>query len=123
MEDQDRCRDCGEKLPADAPAGLCPACLLRAGSSGSPPAEGEQGWHDAPDTAAERESPPSVAAKSAQGALATLAAKAHAAELSGPAIIVVGKVVTLRDKLDWRPAAESRSLVANGRSTAVSGKD
>ena len=57
------------------------------------------------------------------GALATLAAKARAAELSGPAIIVVGKVVTLRDKLDWRPAAESRSLVANGRSTAASGKE
>jgi len=57
------------------------------------------------------------------GALATLAAKAHAAELSGPAIIVVGKVVTLRDRLDWHPAAESRLLGANGRSTAVSGKD
>jgi hypothetical protein len=25
MEDQDRCRECGEKRPADAPGGLCSA--------------------------------------------------------------------------------------------------
>jgi RNA polymerase sigma-70 factor, ECF subfamily len=31
MEDRDRCRECGEKRPADAPGGLCSACLLRAG--------------------------------------------------------------------------------------------
>ena len=36
------------------------------------------------------------------GTLGTLAAKARAAELSGPSIIIVGTVVTLRDKLDWR---------------------
>ena len=36
------------------------------------------------------------------GTLGTLAAKARAAELSGPAIIIIGTVVTLRDKLDWR---------------------
>ena len=28
------CRSCGEKRPADAPAGLCPACLLKAGLLG-----------------------------------------------------------------------------------------
>ncbi len=39
------------------------------------------------------------------GTLGTLAAKARAAELSGPAIVIVGTVVTLRDKLDWRPQA------------------
>ena len=25
------CPECGERLPADAPRGLCPACLLKAG--------------------------------------------------------------------------------------------
>ncbi len=24
-----RCHECGKELPADAPDGLCPACLLR----------------------------------------------------------------------------------------------
>src|SRR3954471_18259886 len=28
------CRGCGEKRPADAPSGLCPACLLKAGLLG-----------------------------------------------------------------------------------------
>ena len=42
------------------------------------------------------------------GTLGTLAAKARAAELSGPSIIIVGTVVTLRDTLDWRPATEPR---------------
>jgi uroporphyrin-III C-methyltransferase/precorrin-2 dehydrogenase/sirohydrochlorin ferrochelatase len=36
------------------------------------------------------------------GTLGTLAAKARAAELAGPSIIIVGTVVTLRDRLDWR---------------------
>jgi len=36
------------------------------------------------------------------GTLGTLAQKARAAELNGPSIIIVGTVVTLRDKLDWR---------------------
>jgi uroporphyrin-III C-methyltransferase len=35
------------------------------------------------------------------GALATLAAQAQAAHLRGPTIIIVGSVVTLREKLDW----------------------
>ena len=34
MADQDRCRGCGKKRPTDAPGGLCPACLLRAGQTG-----------------------------------------------------------------------------------------
>jgi uroporphyrin-III C-methyltransferase/precorrin-2 dehydrogenase/sirohydrochlorin ferrochelatase len=57
------------------------------------------------------------------GTLGTLAAKARAAELSGPSIIIIGTVVTLRDTLDWRPAAEPRSSADNGRSAAASGKD
>jgi uroporphyrin-III C-methyltransferase / precorrin-2 dehydrogenase / sirohydrochlorin ferrochelatase len=40
------------------------------------------------------------------GVLATLAAKAREAALSGPSIIIVGTVVTLRDALDWRLPAE-----------------
>ena len=40
------------------------------------------------------------------GTLATLAAKARAAELRGPSIVIIGTVVALRDKLDCRaPAA------------------
>jgi len=31
MSDRENCRLCGEKRPADAPSGLCPACLLKAG--------------------------------------------------------------------------------------------
>ena len=57
------------------------------------------------------------------GTLGTLAAKARAAELSGPSIIIVGTVVTLRDTLDWRSTAEPRSSAASGRSTAAIGKD
>jgi uroporphyrin-III C-methyltransferase/precorrin-2 dehydrogenase/sirohydrochlorin ferrochelatase len=57
------------------------------------------------------------------GTLGTLAAKAQAAELSGPAIIIVGTVVTLRDTLDWRPVAEPRLSAETGRSDATpSGK-
>jgi uroporphyrin-III C-methyltransferase/precorrin-2 dehydrogenase/sirohydrochlorin ferrochelatase len=57
------------------------------------------------------------------GTLGTLAARARAAELTGPSIIIVGTVVTLRDTLDWRPAAEPRASADNGRSAAASGKD
>jgi len=41
------------------------------------------------------------------GTLATLAAKARAAGLRGPAIVIVGTVVSLRDRLDWRTTAEA----------------
>ena len=34
--------------------------------------------------------------------LATLAERARAASLRGPTIIIVGSVVTLREKLNWR---------------------
>src|SRR5271165_3406214 len=34
MDELDCCRVCGEKRPADAPSGLCPACMLRAGLLG-----------------------------------------------------------------------------------------
>jgi uroporphyrin-III C-methyltransferase / precorrin-2 dehydrogenase / sirohydrochlorin ferrochelatase len=54
------------------------------------------------------------------GALATLAAQARAAELSGPSIIIVGTVVTLRDTLDWRSTVKPRSSAENA---GPSGKD
>jgi uroporphyrin-III C-methyltransferase/precorrin-2 dehydrogenase/sirohydrochlorin ferrochelatase len=57
------------------------------------------------------------------GTLGTLAAKARAAELSGPSIIIVGTVVTLRDTLDWRPDAEPGASAENGCSAVASGKD
>ena len=53
------------------------------------------------------------------GTLGTLAAKARAAELNGPSIIIVGTVVKLRDRLDWRSGAEPRSA---HESAATSGK-
>jgi len=34
MDDHNRCGGCGQERPADAPAGLCPICLLRAGQIG-----------------------------------------------------------------------------------------
>jgi len=55
------------------------------------------------------------------GTLATLVAKARAAELRGPSIVIVGTVVALRDKLDWyAPAAED---VAHAVPATVNGKD
>jgi serine/threonine-protein kinase len=33
MENANRCRGCGQERPADAPVGLCPLCLLRAGQT------------------------------------------------------------------------------------------
>jgi uroporphyrin-III C-methyltransferase/precorrin-2 dehydrogenase/sirohydrochlorin ferrochelatase len=57
------------------------------------------------------------------GTLGTLAEKARAAELGGPSIIIVGTVVTLRDALDWRPAAEPRPSAENVRLAIAGGKD
>jgi tetratricopeptide (TPR) repeat protein len=34
MDEQDCCRGCGQNRPSDAPSGLCPACLLKAGLLG-----------------------------------------------------------------------------------------
>jgi uroporphyrin-III C-methyltransferase/precorrin-2 dehydrogenase/sirohydrochlorin ferrochelatase len=41
--------------------------------------------------------------------LATLAAKARVAELKGPSIVIIGTVVSLRDKLDWYAPAAAAS--------------
>ncbi len=71
MAARDRCQDCGDKLPADTSGGLCPACLLRAGSAGGAPAEGDR--HDPPDTTAAGASRSSLSATSAPGSLARLA--------------------------------------------------
>jgi uroporphyrin-III C-methyltransferase / precorrin-2 dehydrogenase / sirohydrochlorin ferrochelatase len=55
------------------------------------------------------------------GTLATLAAKARAAELHGPSIVIVGTVVALRDKLDWYALAAED--VADAVATAVNEND
>ena len=57
------------------------------------------------------------------GTLGTLAAKAQAAALSGPSIIIVGTVVTLRDALDWRPTVEPRLAGRERAIAAPGGKD
>lgn len=51
------------------------------------------------------------------GTLGTLAAKARAAELKGPSVVIVGTVVALRDKLDWY--APDRTNVARRALTAA----
>ena len=56
------------------------------------------------------------------GTLGTLAAKARAAGLSGPSIIIIGTVVTLRDTLDWSSTAEPRSSPESGRSMRRAGR-
>ncbi len=48
------------------------------------------------------------------GALGALAAKARAAELKGPSIVIIGTVVSLRDKLDWYAPASSRAAAPRG---------
>jgi uroporphyrin-III C-methyltransferase/precorrin-2 dehydrogenase/sirohydrochlorin ferrochelatase len=57
------------------------------------------------------------------GTLGTLAAKARQAELAGPATIIIGTVVTLRDKLDWRSEAPPRSSAERDLSSATSEED
>ena len=37
MTEQPHCPRCGTQLPADAPAGLCPKCLVQAGLESEPP--------------------------------------------------------------------------------------
>jgi len=39
METRRICKECGADLPAGAPEGLCPKCLLKAGIATQPPAE------------------------------------------------------------------------------------
>jgi len=55
------------------------------------------------------------------GTLGTLAGQARAAGLNGPAIIIVGTVVRLRDRLDWRSGSET--VAVSGRSAPAAGKD
>lgn len=43
MNTMPHCPSCGATLPADAPAGLCPACLLKTGPAATSPAEGPSG--------------------------------------------------------------------------------
>jgi uroporphyrin-III C-methyltransferase/precorrin-2 dehydrogenase/sirohydrochlorin ferrochelatase len=64
-----------------------------------------------------------VAQRVIVGTLGTLAAKARQAELSGPAMVIIGTVVTLRDKLDWRPEMRPRSSAERDLSPAPSEKD
>ena len=46
------------------------------------------------------------------GTLGTIAAEAAAAQLEGPALVIVGTVVTLRDKLQWFEGERSTSNLA-----------
>ncbi|MFX8616595.1 hypothetical protein ABTM15_20125, partial [Acinetobacter baumannii] len=39
------------------------------------------------------------------GTIETMPERAAAADLKGPSMIIVGSVVTLRDKLDWKKSA------------------
>ncbi len=56
------------------------------------------------------------------GTLQTLAAQARAAELKGPSILIIGTVVTLRDKLDWYVPETSASEGRNEEGAHPSGE-
>ena len=43
MSEENRCPECGAPLPAHAPQGLCPGCLLKRGIETAPPASEEAG--------------------------------------------------------------------------------
>ena len=51
MADRERCPNCGGEMPANAPQGLCPACLLRQGleGEGTDPASSHQASPSDPD--------------------------------------------------------------------------
>ena len=48
MDDQNRCRGCGDTRPPDAPAGLCPVCLFRAGQNGASASDDEVNTDNGP---------------------------------------------------------------------------
>ena len=58
MTDTRQCQTCGAPLPDDAPAGLCPTCLVKAGLESAAPAE-PPGDHTA-TTSGPRFEPPSI---------------------------------------------------------------
>jgi serine/threonine-protein kinase len=72
MEDGNRCRECGEKLPAGAIGELCPDCQRQASLAGGAPAEGDKEWRDVNETTAEGAALGPAAVTSARSALATL---------------------------------------------------
>src|SRR5271165_4792704 len=57
------------------------------------------------------------------GTLGSLAVKVRAAELRGPSIVVIGTVVTLREKLDWYAPVRKDLLAGNDISTAMNEKE
>jgi len=51
MPDGNKCPQCGTSLPANAPAGLCPVCLLKAGAAADTVTEGKQPPFNPPSVA------------------------------------------------------------------------
>ncbi|HEU6449271.1 MAG TPA: protein kinase [Verrucomicrobiae bacterium] len=51
MPEGNKCPQCGNPLPAGAPAGLCPACLLKAGAVADTITEGKQSGFNPPSVA------------------------------------------------------------------------
>jgi serine/threonine protein kinase len=43
MSEENRCPECGAPLPAHAPQGICPGCLLKRGLETAPPTSSEAG--------------------------------------------------------------------------------
>jgi eukaryotic-like serine/threonine-protein kinase len=131
MEDLDRCRVCGEKRPADAPGGLCPACLLRVGPAGGAPVEADRDWHVVPDTTVEWAS--SLAATTAKGAVARLAEtvgdipRVHlrdTAPILGPAPVVSPSSAEMPDPSDRLTRLELLGEVARGgMGVIIKGRD
>lgn len=83
-------------------------CLIDAGRSSSTPAAVVE-WGCYPRQ------------RTVTGTLSTLPAEASAAGIGAPAIVIVGDVVTLRDKLTWydrRPLSGKRVIVTRARAQA-----
>ena len=65
MTETQRCTECGAELPADAPQGLCPQCLMKlaidsASDGGSADAKGADEIRTVPTPPGGRFSPPEV---------------------------------------------------------------
>jgi tetratricopeptide (TPR) repeat protein len=128
MEDRDRCRDCGAERPADAPGGLCQACLLRTGLAGGAPAESDQDRRGVPDTTAEWASslaPTSALAKLAETVADIPRVHLHDTEpFTGPGPVVRPSTPGMPDPSDRLARLQLLGEVARGgMGVIIKGRD
>jgi hypothetical protein len=65
MTKSNRCPECGAEIPADAPEGLCPNCVLKAGfpTEGGSQAASESAVTDSPESQFEPPTPTELATR------------------------------------------------------------